>query len=85
MGLRISRRPFFYSSHLIIEVLDKRKGTGLPIPIFHKAEAAFICANNTFLIVSQFAHPKKHLNFSSVLITAGSWGLSPWSPWFEFI
>ena len=54
MGLRISRRPFLYSSHLIIEVLDKRKGTGLPIPIFHKAEAAFICANNTFLIVSQF-------------------------------
>ena len=54
MGLRISRRPFFYSSHLIIEVLDKRKGTGLPIPIFHKAEAAFICADNTFLIVSQF-------------------------------
>ena len=52
MGLRISRRPFLYSSHLIIEVLDKRKGTGLPIPIFHKAEAAFICANNTFLIVS---------------------------------
>ena len=51
MGLRISRRPFLYSSHLIIEVLDKRKGTGLPIPIFHKAEAAFICANNTFLIV----------------------------------
>ena len=54
MGLRISRRPFLYSSHLIIEVLDKRKCTGLPIPIFHKAEAAFICANNTFLIVSQF-------------------------------
>ena len=52
MGLRISRRPFLYSSHLIIEVLDKRKCTGLPIPIFHKAEAAFICANNTFLIVS---------------------------------
>ena len=25
MGLRISRRPFLYSSHLIIEVLDKRK------------------------------------------------------------
>ena len=54
MGLQVSRRPFLYSSHLIIEVLDKRKGTGLPIPIFHKAEAAFICANNTFLIVSQF-------------------------------
>ena len=66
MGLRISRRPFLYSSHLIIEVLDKRKGTGLPIPIFHKAEAAFICANNTFLIVSQFAHPKKHLNGSNL-------------------
>ncbi len=59
MGLRISRRSFLYSSHLIIEVLDKRKCTGLPIPIFHKAEATFICANNTFLIVSSLIPSSK--------------------------
>ncbi len=71
MGLRISRRPFLYSSHLIIEVLDKRKGTGLPIPIFHKAEAAFICAINTFLIVSSLIDcliaASRSINFCSFL------------------
>ena len=78
MGLRVSRRPFLYSSHLIIEVLDKRKCTGLPIPIFHKAEAAFICANNTFLIVSSFSCCYcRRFSISNVILASQLFGNSP--------